>query len=592
MIHRVWPSLPRSDQGELEAILRHYTQQLSLGAVVAVTVAAKRVCLQLTVVQGLAPTACFVVCEGGEPSVVVSARRGDFVNQSSLHTSHFNIEVTNAQDIQDPVYFDRELTAAEVWLVKECFWQQQSMDTQEVDVVSTEAFPSDFMLQGDVGVAVWVDGELRGSAVQCGLSVAEALPLVCKAVQHDQRFKPLSQADAVIATLELVCISKLRTPLRKNFGLSEVIDQAVFVVGASGRRGVFLPEIFNIATFATAAEYRQALLEKAGIEDDETYDLSVSPVRSYTVDTEAVQQGVGPLVQRELTEQTKESVKALLEQTAGWLCRLQESDGNIPAVMCPRQGVVTHFDPTKLTLAGVALAQYGKVFNDDDSLRAAGAVAEYLAAIYKRQPDRIKDNPVAVLYLAELAHALNDNVFYQLLMASVDWSVDHDVITMLQYLRITAGKEATTQIWDRFVQKLQTTNKTYGDIPYASVVWADAVTIDFEAGAAQVLAEVQSDWMGVGVEAIDQPVRYARGVAKLYEVFASRGAEYPALCPQLVSWLLMMQYNDTNMYHMRESVRAQFRGGIRESATSRVCAIDAAAHVIIGAIRTMKNYEI
>ena len=126
-----------------------------------------------------------------------------------------------------------------------------------------KTLPSQFYLKGNVDVALWVNGSLRGSIIVqqklFGEGIAEAATLATRG----NRFKPLEYRELPETRIEITLFSDLKAPLSANdYAKGDIYPEKGYVLEYKKHREWFFPEVFNCTSFRNLDDFLARLAYK------------------------------------------------------------------------------------------------------------------------------------------------------------------------------------------------------------------------------------------------------------------------------------------------------------------------------------------
>src|SRR3989344_4347589 len=239
-----------------------------------------------------------------------------------------------------------------------------------------------------VDVALWINGNLRGSVIIENKPLYEGIRRASLGALRDRRMKPVELHELAQALIEITIFSDLKLPLRKEDLCDSNIDgRKGYYVARGEKHGWYLPAVFNCLKFRGMAHIRESLIqEKAKISRDVTEDVSL-----YAFMVEGFMEGGSDKVllldgavafDETDTENSSplfiEEVQARGDRAAEWLLSMQDEDGYIPLYADPLRSSFSRIDWARLACSVHALSCYGKVTGNEQFLKGARQTFSYL----------------------------------------------------------------------------------------------------------------------------------------------------------------------------------------------------------------------
>ena len=569
----------------------------------------------------------FVVCE---PRQLISSLKilNHAVNEKSWHLIFYatGIEIWESALRYGetlPVRFgirgkekDKLLSFARECMKK--FFKDTSMDKTE------HATPA--VSKGEekvsVDVALWINGNLRGSIIIENKPLYEGIKRASLGALRDRRMKPVELHELAQALIEITILSDLKLPLRKEDLCDSNIDgRKGYYVARGEKHGWYLPAVFNCLKFRGMAHMRESLIqEKAKISRDVTEDVSL-----YAFMVEGFMEGGSDKVllldgavafDETGTENFSplfiEEVQARGDRAAEWLLSMQDEDGYIPLYANPLRSSFGRMDWARLACSVHALSCYGKVTGNEQFLKGARKTFSYLLRyLLEVPPVPVNGRVAALVYLARAAMALKkdstlrdimsqvlscwQNPSYQPIlaanMATLFALQARDNWTLLQ--ESTALAE---QVFADFKTKLGAKRHIqlaeYPELIHVLELLHQLTGKDIYTKKAKQVKEwflVEQFGNGAFPSRVGSSFAYSRGTGKIFEALAGTPTGYEKALESSFHWLARMQYGKHNTYFVLPAFRDRIHGGLRHDHTNPEAWIDGAAHFLLGISRLVSG---
>jgi len=473
-----------------------------------------------------------------------------------------------------------------------------------------------------VDVALWIDGNLRGSIIIENKPLYEGVKRASLGALRDRRMKPVEFHELAQALIEITIFSDLRLPLRKEDLCDSNIDgRKGYYVAYGEKHGWYLPAVFNCLKFRGMAHIRESLIqEKAKISRDVTKEVSL-----YAFMVEGFIEGRSDKVllldgavafDETDTENSSllfiEEAQARGDRAAEWLLSMQDEDGCIPLYADPLRSSFSRIDWVRLACAAHALSCYGKVTGNEQFLKGAQKTFSYLLRYLLGVPPVPVDGRVAALvYLARAAMALKEdstlrdimsqvlscwqNLSYQPIlaanMATLFALQARDNQTLLQ--ESTALAE---QVFADFRTKLSAKRHIqlaeYPELIHVLELLHQLTGKDIyteQAGQVKEWFLVEQFGNGAFPSSVGSSFAYSRGTGKIFEALAGTPTGYEKALGSSFHWLARMQYGKHNTYFVPPAFRDRLHGGLRHDHTNPEAWIDGAAHFLLGISRLISG---
>lgn len=476
-----------------------------------------------------------------------------------------------------------------------------------------------FLNSANVDVALWVNGELRGSRIVENLPIGEAIGEASIRACRDERFKPLSFEELENTTIEIAILSSLRLPLRKKEKVADdIYTEKGYVMSVKGRTGWFLPAVFNCLAFKDLDDFLVNLIEKK-IGFPRAY-LSEALVEMFEVDNFVESTKRTPLTLRGpvvfggwlLDIDGKEFFDYFYksaDKSADFLCRIQEKDGNIPPVTNPLTGKIAQIDWVRLALSAWSLAEWGRVRENRGYEESARKSFLYL-----------KDNLYSHLYISEYTRCFSFIYYRRLALALGETGevqksdeVIVESIPNLEYepilysqiachlIDISNGnddslmkaKEFTDIVLADYKKKIEENNQNLELARYPELIYLlhEIGRRTENNGFIESAEEIENWFISKQFKEGSFPSQsgvnfsYVRGTGKIFEVLCLNQDRNIDVIKKIASWIIDMQYTEDNTFFVKNGIREKILGGFRHDNLNQGVWIDATAHVLIGATR-------
>ena len=475
------------------------------------------------------------------------------------------------------------------------------LKTRERDSVSMENVPERFKENASADVALWTHGALRGSSVVENLPLITALEESAVRSCCDRRFKPLVSGELDATIIEVAIFSDLRMPLlRREIDAQAIYTANGYLLRAGGAKGWGLPTIFNGVTFKGMHEFLGYLLKKKAHVPKNL--LPEASVESFTVDNfvESAQSPkkaislYGPVVRNEL-----QTIDVVAGRGADFLCRIQETDGNIPPIIDPLTGRRSQIDWARLVFIAWTLALFGTGNNSPRYVETARKTFKYVMNnVYAHPYFKDEMRCMTLIYAYKLANVLGESVEAERIHTAI--------LNLLPKLSYEPARYSQIALHLIGCRQGNTALSTKAE------AFSDAVLRDYEhrvrSGSRMELSrfaelipksEAVSEWYvsqqlpdGSFPSVVGSRFAYTRGTAKIFEVLCLEPKKNRDSIKRAIKWLSEMQYDENNSYFITEDVKKEIIGGFRHDYVNQAVWIDAVGHVLLGAARlTTKSKE-
>ncbi len=498
-----------------------------------------------------------------------------------------------------------------------------------------------FNLKTDLDVALWVSGALRGSFVVENTILKEGIIQASVFACRDSRFKPLGFEELEGARIEITLFSDLRIPLSKGLiDKNEIFYNKGYLLKrglsaqAGGKRGWFLPEVFNVLPFKNLKEFLFRLgAEKTFLRPEEIFDkraeFFIFEVDDFieSANHETVLNLDGPLIgsikQNEMMEKS-----ALL--TADWLLKMQENDGNFIPIINPLTGKCSQIDWPRSIFTGWSLIEFGKATGNQRYVEAGHKNFLY-GKKYLLEERIIKNSESECLnlsYLGQEALSLDYPPEARQcgnMILEKDIFLKFEPILFSQIGSFFAELSKTDKNFFapalRFGEKarLAFANNLRRKQPMNLAVWAELANLYLKLFEIQnsdshlQMAREVIDWLlGYQLEngsfkaanSSDSNFAYTRGTAKIAEVLTGifilekqidgnfDTAYYRSCFEKAFNWLKTMQFSFENSYFIPKKNLDSAIGGFRHDYFNQEIWIDSSGHFLLAFNRFFKRLDL
>lgn len=468
-------------------------------------------------------------------------------------------------------------------------------------VLDLDSPPSPFFRsKADIDVALWVDGEFRGSIVIEGFSLREGILRGISYACKDPRFKPIHASELSKTRIQLVLISPLKILLsRDDFKRNEIDTDKGYRIKFGNRSAWYLPIVFNIQTFTSLSLLIRKLIE------EKTPNSSESKIKYESAEYFQVQDFIesadkkmfldirGPVV-----IQPQSNLAQALRAASEWLLKMQRSDGTLFAYS-NQNDKKPPFDWPRFVFAAWSLAESGKLLNEKRFID--GAKLAFMYAI-----KHIPESPLsahqllALSYAGRLATALEiynearqigSTVIHQFSSQSFEPILFSQVSGLLKQLPDIAGSvELSAQIENLLIQKYEDAIKKKEKVYPAA--WAELMSLLIPSDKS--LADAIGKWLASHQKAngsfcaySGSVYAYTRGTGKIVEVLSLEYDKYKFSVDEGMNWLMGMQYDSENTFFLSRASASKMLGGFRHDDLNTDAWIDAAGHFILASCRIL-----
>ncbi len=463
-------------------------------------------------------------------------------------------------------------------------------------------------LRSGVAVAVWTRGRLRGSIVCPPGSALRALGQAAVWACQDARFERLTPSDLDDTVFQATLLHAPRVRLSPDEIATHTAYHDKALTASLGlRSGIYLPEIFNLASHRTLRSLTNSLArEKAGIvtanegtlfEVCDMTEIVESSDRSRAVRLD------GPVARRADAVLSPAIARESGEAAIAWIARIQREDGALPLRVRPVPGISDGLDVPRMAMTAEGLAAFGVAHDFLPAVAMARRVLEwverseaarsdgghgFLIAIYMAKAKllldgkRVADDASRAL-AARLPPSHGD---LPVLAAS------HALALLGLLARAGGGSGALSRYQDALTRDLAARFELArsGAAPASLAEWAELGMAPDPETARRV-----KDWLcmqqlpsGAFPDTTRSDFVYTRGTGKIFEVLAdSRAPRHVEAATAALEWLVHMQYRTDSVFFVPTEHRAQVLGAIRHDYTDADAWIDSAGHLLLGLARRL-----
>lgn len=467
-------------------------------------------------------------------------------------------------------------------------------------------------------VAVWVEGRLRASVIVDGLSCREALARASWRVPRDDRFKPITREELPEARIEITFLSDLLMPVSEAERQKNEIDPTKgYATRLEKKSGWGLPKIHNSFHFFHLQNFIAYLLEE--IKEDDRRFLKDALINQFEVldwieNSQKKQEKIitlsGPTLALGDETRSVERIKRVAERAVEWLLFIQETDGNIPAVMRASSGVIKTIDWARLAFTASALVVYSKAFHDKRAAESADKILSYIDSYLPLLEE--KKEFITLVYYARAKLILKespDALLIQKIAGALPRCSNH-LITALQILSLLAEWEQEghqeysillREQSDLFLKRFESDRekeKTHLALYPELIVVLDKLwqLTDDKKWKEQATSALR--WYlqkqlpnGSFPNAPGKMLGNTRGSGKIFEVLPCFPEESGRALWRSFLWLESLQYTDESTFWVPENRKKIVLGAFRHDAFYTDAWIDGAAHIILGATRWLEHLK-
>lgn len=456
----------------------------------------------------------------------------------------------------------------------------------------------DILLQpASAGIALWVDGELRGSAVAHEQHFNASAHAALVNAYFDRRFVPLAAEEIKTADIELTIFPAKGL---RVFDMRTLDPELAYQYKdpVRGLFGWYLPEVFNVRDFASVSDFFSSLRkEKANAQTHRGW------FEAYTTQGWMLRAGGraiplrGPGRSRAAASLTERAMTSLIEEMIQWLARTQMPNGAFPQSLSPRTGKRKGYDLDRMAHALWAIAEANQSLSSD----TLSSVRERLEAFLVARKGECFSRPFCAVFLSRYFLLQGDREAAQ--EAALSALRPHAALrearllldTYLVYLF-----EAIPELAKLAEHPAVRILRNIADEPFMRGInpaWYGEAALSLSRidsfAAQKVLDFVVSSQCADGAFPDDEPrlLPYTRGTGKLFEVLAGFPDCWKQAAEPALSWLLSMQITEETDYWIRPEFRAAVHGGFRHDALDSGEWVDAVSHTLVGCTRRLQSMK-
>ena len=472
-----------------------------------------------------------------------------------------------------------------------------------------------FFERANVDVALWVNGELRGSRIVENLPLHGAIKEATIRACRDDRFKPLSTEELKNTTIEIAVFSDLLIPLLiKERASNTVYTEKGYKMSISGKVGWFFPAVFNCVTFRGLNDFLLHLIEKkVGISK---VFLSNATVEIFEVDNfiESTKKKPlslkGPIVLSNVD--TLEIIPRFYEsvnKSADFICGIQENDGNIPPVINPLTGKMSQIDWVRLSLTAWSLALWGETTKNNFYKESAKKSFLYLREnLYNHPYIPAYSRCLSLIYYRRLAVVLNEHEEVKKsgeVIVGLISNLDYEPILYSQIAVhlidvssqdndcLKKAEELARVVLEDYQKGIEENRPHLELARYPELIYLlHEIGTRTENKEFVDKSEEINNWLiskqlndGSFPSTNSSTFSYVRGTGKILEVLCLSYARNGEAITRAVVWVMNMQYSEDNTYFIKNDIKKKITGGFRHDYLDQGVWIDATAHLLIAATR-------
>jgi len=492
--------------------------------------------------------------------------------------------------------------------------------------------PPVFNLKCDLDIALWVDGEFRGSRVVGGRNLAEGIIEASLLASRDPRCRPLRIEELLGARIEICLCSDLKIPISQEIiEKDEILYNKGWFFKKGNKSGWFLPEVFNIRPFANLSEFLSRLArEKAALSEDDNY-MKNAEILIFEVDDFIDSNGLeaptsldGPILK--LGIQTNDiQISAIM--AADWLVKTQQPAGDLLPITNPLSGLSSQRDWPRCLLSAWSLAEFGRVVKNEKYTSAAERAFTYFkGAVFEDRLVNVDDYYLvaSLVYLGQLALSLEHKQealrYGSEILEFIDGLTFEPIVfsQLGSFFAELAKYDAKFFGWalklaGSAVKEFEAA--VSGVQPVNAIVWSELANVFvkiFEmTGDDLNILQVKKmiDWLlafqassGAFEYVKGSNYVYVRGTGKIVEVLAGtlslkKGnivspiySEHLEECVnRAMVWIITMQYTKENCFFVPKKNLGLVVGGFRHDYFNLDLWVDSAGHFLLAAVRLLKS---
>ncbi|OHA18390.1 MAG: hypothetical protein A2664_04935 [Candidatus Taylorbacteria bacterium RIFCSPHIGHO2_01_FULL_46_22b] len=468
-----------------------------------------------------------------------------------------------------------------------------------------------------IDVGIWVGGELRGSIISPSLPLIEAVRYASLGTLRDARMKPIEPDELERARIEITVMSDLTVLLRQQDLEAGKIDACRgYYVEAIGKRGWYLPTVFNCVKFKNLSDVKRSLIkEKAKItEEDSRIPLYTFGTESWIEDAaHALMLMEGPVAYAPAPSANSflDAVRTHGDKAAEWLFGMLDADGAMPLYTDPLYGRTGRIDWGRLAHTSYALATYGVATRDAHSSQVSGKISSYIERyLFDITKPGVSLGGGVTAYLLHAALERNDDgrqapLLEHLRTHAVSSAASHPIISatvasLYARLALAGDNECAVEsaslakeVFLDFLNKKSLPGTQLALYPELIYTFQLLHTLTGESLYLKQSEEIEQWLVSQQLPNGSFPIwcnssfAYTRGTGKIFEVLALYPDHYSNAIEKSFEWLVQMQYTEDSLYFADPAFRKKAIGGFRHDHANTEAWIDSASHFLLGAARLL-----
>lgn len=528
--------------------------------------------------------------------------------------------------IQDSFSRKEEKIDKEAFLHVLTLYKQEHLLSLEQEAIFTQIC--------GVDVAIWVDGELRGSQIVDGKQCLYGLYVASLRSTEDIRWKPIDSEDMSRSRIEVTLFGDLRVPLAiSEIEKNEIYPEKGYCVTVNAKTGWYLPAVFNCRAFNGLQDFLTSLtLEKVGVINK----LSPRAIFIFEVDDfieDSKHTGVlalrGPIIEhaRSHTENidsidskvvgdfTKENIRKYAKRAFDYAIQIQKADGFFSVCNSPFTAENKSADWARSACLTHALALSEVTFTLGYEYKecVTKGYAYLKKYIYTHKTMTPQVRCLSLVYYYKAAYVLND-----IEQMKKSHAIIISLLGTLQYepimytniaLHIFNCGDSTDEEkkkaqhfaqlvladFEHKIEILKNSKKinpsdtidlaSYADLPELlsalNKATGDGRTI-------KKRQEISSWYYAAQLADGSFPIsphshfRYTRGTSKILESLSKEGLKSTDdVYKKTLSWLHSMQYGEEEQYYISNHIHDNLHGSFRHDYANATAWIDSTAHYLL-----------
>lgn len=470
--------------------------------------------------------------------------------------------------------------------------------------------PARFFLKTDLDVSLWVSGHFRGSHIVENRHLVEGIQEAAIAASRDSRFKPLDAGELKDTRIEITIMHRPRMPItERERQRNQIFPEKGYLAELRSARGYYLPQVFNVKRFRTLHEFLVSLaVEKAKIQRSlfRNVRVYVFEVDGF-IDSKDHQTPLtlwGPIVKPKGQPLAKNHVLSRLKMAADWLCRMQEPDGNIPAITDPLTGRQMQIDWPRLAFTAWAMFEFARVVHEPRYADASRRCLEYLRKhLFDDRYASTCHHILAHAFYGQLALSMGRHLQIKECADMVLRRLEHlpfEPVTFSNIASFLHRLSKYNEVFHRPASKLvavlkenfEKTLQGRDDIQLAAWLELANTFWEVDTGFSHRIMEWAKSYHlpnGMFPASTSTNSGYTRSTAKAFEVLALDSVGNNGAIEKTLVWLFSMQYTEDDLFFAKDGYHSKLRGGFRHDYFNTEAWIDAAAHVLLGGSRLINK---